>query len=118
MIFERKEKQDDGMEVIEKAAELVLLMALIGFGSMAKEASDSIESGYGKVKEGVKSGCECIQEGYECVKDGVKGGFDAIKSGLEYINPFSLNNALESAGKKVDEDIKDVPIGRLGKAMV
>ncbi len=117
MIFKRKEKQDDGMEVIEKAAELVLLMALIGFGSMAKEVSDTVESGCEKVKDGVKSGCECVQEGYECVKDGVKGGFDAIKSGLEYINPFSLNNTLESAGKKVDEDIKDVPIGRLGKAM-
>ena len=110
MIFERKEEKNDGMEVVEKAAELLLLITIIGVGSMAKEVSDKIESGCEKVKEGVKNGCECIQEGYECVKDG-------IKEGLEYINPFSLNKTLETSGQKVHEGIKDVPIKKLGKAM-
>ena len=118
MIFETNQEKNDGMEVVEKATELFVLLTILAVGGMAREVSESIDSGCKKVKKGIKEGCECIKEGYKNVKDGVQNGLktlqkgmnghcEAVKEDMDCIKPFSLNRMLQKTTQKVETEIKE-----------
>ena len=54
MAFEsQKETRNEGMETVEAASEIILLLSLLGISGMAEQASDAMDRSCEKVKNGV-----------------------------------------------------------------
>lgn len=112
MAFEsQKETRNEGMEAVEAASEIILLLSLLGISGMAEQASDAMDRGCEKVKNGVRDTYETIKsgvrDGLNTLREGAESSYEWLKDGIDYINPFTLNDTLNNAGQKVDPEAKE-----------